>query len=119
MANSKQQIRPSKYIFRLDKNKFEPDLLITGSERESQLNADQTLEALRATLTGALPFPEIVGQLIANGVEYYHVDFVYKSFTFYSAAGAVSVAPLSFEDLPAVASEFDAQKLRAAIIDSQ
>jgi uncharacterized protein YbcV (DUF1398 family) len=83
------------------------------------LNANRTLEAAHAALAGALPFPEIVRQLIANGVEYYFVDFVSKSFTFYSAAGSVSVAPLSIEDLPTVASEFNAPALRAAILDSQ
>jgi uncharacterized protein YbcV (DUF1398 family) len=83
------------------------------------LNADRTLEAARATLTGSLPFPEIVRQLIGDGVEYYHVDFVSKSFSFYSAAGAVSIAPLALEDLPTVAPEFDAPALRAAILDSQ
>jgi uncharacterized protein YbcV (DUF1398 family) len=83
------------------------------------LNANRTLEAAHAALAGALPFPEIVRQLIANGVEYYFVDFVSKSFTFYSAAGAVSLAPLSIDDLPAVASEFNAPALRAAILDSQ
>jgi uncharacterized protein YbcV (DUF1398 family) len=83
------------------------------------LNANQTLEAARASLAGALPFPEIVRLLVANGVEYYFVDFVSKSFTFYSAAGAVSLAPLSIDDLPAVASEFNAPAIRAAILDSQ
>jgi uncharacterized protein YbcV (DUF1398 family) len=83
------------------------------------LNADQTLAAARATLTGSLPFPQIVGLLVASGVEYYHVDFIARSFSFYSGGGAVSVAPLSFEDLPAVASEFDAPALRSAILDSQ
>lgn len=83
------------------------------------MNADRTIEAARATLTGSLSFPEIVRQLIDDGVEYYHVDFVSKSFRFYSAAGAVSVAPLSLEDLPAVARQFNAPALRAAILDSQ
>jgi hypothetical protein len=83
------------------------------------MNADHTLEAARATLTGSLPFPESVSRLVANDVEYYHVDLVSKSFRFYSATGSVSVAPLLFEDLPAVASDFNASALRAAILDSQ
>ncbi len=83
------------------------------------MNADRTLEAARATLSGSLPFPEIVRQLVGDGVEYYHVDFVSKTFSFYGPAGAVSTAPLSFEDLPTVASEFNAPALRAAILDSQ
>jgi hypothetical protein len=34
------------------------------------------LEAARGTLDGTLSFPEVVGQLLAAGVEYYHVDYV-------------------------------------------
>jgi uncharacterized protein YbcV (DUF1398 family) len=32
------------------------------------------LEAARGTLDGTLSFPEVVGKLLAAGVEYYHVD---------------------------------------------
>ena len=83
------------------------------------MNADKALEAARATLAGSLPFPEIVGNLIANGVEYYHVDYATKSFTFYSENGGVAVAELSFENLPAIARDFNSEALRAAILDSQ
>ena len=34
----------------------------------------QTLST--ATLDGSMPFPEIVGKLIEQGVEYYHVVYV-------------------------------------------
>jgi uncharacterized protein YbcV (DUF1398 family) len=83
------------------------------------LNADIVLEAARATQTGSLPFPEIVGKLMATGVEYYHVDYAARQFSFYSAAGSVVTAPLLFEDLPAIAADFDAAALKAAIVDSQ
>jgi uncharacterized protein YbcV (DUF1398 family) len=83
------------------------------------MNADKALEAVRATLAGSLPFPEIVGGLIANGVEYYHVDYAAKSFSFYSENGGVALAPLLFEDLPAIARDFKIEELRAAILDSQ
>jgi uncharacterized protein YbcV (DUF1398 family) len=83
------------------------------------LNADQILEAAQATLTGSLPFPEIVRNLLANGVEYYHVDYACKSFSFYSAAGGVAIAPILFEDLPAIEADFNTEALRAAILDSQ
>lgn len=73
----------------------------------------------QATLSGAIPFPAIVGQLIEEGVEYYHVDYIRLLFTFYDAAGGVAVAPLTIENLPAVASGFDGAALRAAILDSQ
>jgi uncharacterized protein YbcV (DUF1398 family) len=71
------------------------------------------------TLSGTLPFPEIVAKLMAEGVEYYHVDYVSLLFSFYDAGGGMVVAPLTFENLPGVASEFDAGELRAAIVDSQ
>jgi uncharacterized protein YbcV (DUF1398 family) len=83
------------------------------------LNADIVREAASATLTGSLPFPEIVGKLMATGVEYYYVDYAAKQFRFYSAAGAVVTAPVLFEDLPAIAADFDTAALRAAIVDSQ
>jgi hypothetical protein len=49
------------------------------------MNASEVAVLAKSTLDGSLPFPEIVGKLIANGVEYYHVDYATSSFTFYSA----------------------------------
>ena len=83
------------------------------------MNANHVLELARATLSGALPFPEIVGKLIAEGTEYYHIDYVSLQMTFYSEQGSVVIAPLSFEGVPAVAKDFDAAALKAAIRDSQ
>ncbi len=83
------------------------------------MNANIIFEAARATLSGSLPFPEIVGNLISTGVEYYHVDYVLLQISFYSNEGSVVVAPLTYEGLPPVAKEFDAQALRAAIQASQ
>lgn len=83
------------------------------------MNANIVRQMAAATLSGHLPFPEIVGRLIAEGVEYYRVDYVAKELAFYSAEGAVVVAPLTYESLPSVATEFDGPALRAAILDSQ
>jgi uncharacterized protein YbcV (DUF1398 family) len=83
------------------------------------MNADLVHRMARATLAGDLPFPEIVGKLLTEGVEYYRIDYVAMQMTFVSAAGSVVIAPLSFENLPAVAADFDAPALRAAILDSQ
>ena len=76
-------------------------------------------EAARATLDGTIAFPEVVRQLLATGVEYYHVDYVAMRKTFYGADGDTVVTPIVYEGLPAVAREFDPAKLRAAILDSQ
>ncbi|BDT69463.1 hypothetical protein os1_36540 [Comamonadaceae bacterium OS-1] len=83
------------------------------------MNADLLHRMARATLAGDLPFPEIVGHLMAEGVEYYRVDYVARHMAFYNAAGSVVVAPLTLEGLPAVAADFDAPALQAAILDSQ
>ena len=83
------------------------------------MDANKVLKAAQATLTGSMPFPEIVASLINDGVEYYFVDYASKSFTFYNAEGATVHAPLSFEGLPAIAEDFDKGSLQAAIVDSQ
>lgn len=83
------------------------------------MNADLVQQMAHVTLAGDLPFPEIVGNLLAEGVEYYRIDYVAKQMSFYSSAGSVVVAPLTFENLPAVAADFNVPALRAAILDSQ
>lgn len=83
------------------------------------MNADLVQRMARATLAGDLPFPQIVGNLLAEGVEYYRIDYVAQQMSFYSDAGSIVVAPLRFEGLPAVALDFNGPALRAAILDSQ
>ncbi len=83
------------------------------------MNSDLVLQAARASLTGSLPFPEIVRNLIQAGVEYYHVDYILLQFTFYGTNAASVVAPLTFEGLSAVAKDFDVAALRQTILDSQ
>ncbi len=76
-------------------------------------------KAARAALDGSIPFPEVVRRLIETGVEYYHVDYVALQMRYYSASGGVVTTPIPYEGLPAVAADFDAPGLRAAILDSQ
>lgn len=83
------------------------------------MNATIILETARKTLAGTISFPEVVGQLLAAGVEYYHVDYVGMKKTFYSAEGGVVVTPILYEGLPPVAVEFSVEALRADILDSQ
>lgn len=83
------------------------------------MNADVIKKMAEVTLTGSMPFPEIVGNLVKEGVEYYRVDFIALSFCFYSASGGVVIAPLKLEGLPEVATDFNVAELRAAILDSQ
>lgn len=83
------------------------------------MNADAVRVLANATVDGSLPFAEIIGKLVAAGVESYYVDYPGRSFTFYSATGASVHAPLLLEGLPAIAADFDAAALQAAILDSQ
>ncbi|MGA9777310.1 MAG: DUF1398 domain-containing protein [Limisphaerales bacterium] len=83
------------------------------------MNTKIITETARKTLDGTMSFPEVVGQLLAAGVEYYHVDYVGLRKTFYSAAGDAVVTPINYEGLPPVATDFDAAALRADILDSQ
>jgi uncharacterized protein YbcV (DUF1398 family) len=83
------------------------------------VNTKIIAEVARKTLDGTISFPEVVSQLLATGVEHYHVDFVAMRKTFYSADGDVVVTPINYEGLPSVAEEFSAEKLRDNILDSQ
>lgn len=83
------------------------------------MDTEIVAEVARATLSGSLPFPEVVRKLVETGVEYYHVDYVALRKTFYGGTGDVVATPIPYEGLPPVAVDFDAAGLRAAIIDSQ
>lgn len=83
------------------------------------MNTDLISNATRATLEGSMPFPEIVGQLIVAGVEFYHADYSAMQMTFYSDEGATVSTPILFEDMPLIPSRLDVAALKANIIDSQ
>jgi uncharacterized protein YbcV (DUF1398 family) len=83
------------------------------------MNANEIAGLAKSTLDGSMPFPEIVGKLVANSVEYYHVDYATRSFTFYSATGAAVIASITIENLPSIAEDLDVPGLKAAILDSQ
>ena len=83
------------------------------------MNTEIIVKTARATLAGTLSFPDVVGQLLDAGVEYYHVDYVGLRKTFYGAAGDTVVTPIEYEGLPPVAGEFSIDALRANIQDSQ
>jgi uncharacterized protein YbcV (DUF1398 family) len=45
-------------------------------KERSNINTTIIIEAARKTLAGKISFPEVDGQLLMAGVEYYHVDYV-------------------------------------------
>ncbi len=83
------------------------------------MNSTIIHETAVATLAGTISFPEVVRQLIAAGVEYYHVDYIGMRKTFYSPDGDTVITPITYENLPPVSREFSTDDLRANILDSQ
>ncbi|HVY69300.1 MAG TPA: DUF1398 domain-containing protein [Verrucomicrobiae bacterium] len=83
------------------------------------MNTEIIVKTALATLNGTISFPEVVGELLAAGVEYYHVDYIALRKTFYGASGGTFVTPLHYEGLPPVTADFDGAALRADILDSQ
>jgi uncharacterized protein YbcV (DUF1398 family) len=83
------------------------------------MNTKIITETARKTLAGTMSFPEVVSQLLAAGVEYYHVDYIGMKKTFYSDEGDTVVTPINYEGLPPVVADFDAAAVRADILDSQ
>lgn len=83
------------------------------------MNANIISQLGQATVSGEIPFPEIVSKLIAEGVDYYHVDYAAMKFHFYSTEGGVTVVPLLLSAHHPIAPTFDKDALRAAIFDSQ
>ncbi len=83
------------------------------------MNEELIVKTSEETQAGTLSFPAAVGNLLAAGVEYYHVDYVARRKTFYGAEGDFVVTPLTYDDLAPVAPEFSPDGLRSAILDSQ
>lgn len=83
------------------------------------MNTAVISDTAEATLAGTISFPEVVAALIAAGVEYYYVDYIALSKSFYDGSGAIVRTPITYENLPPVSEEWNADALRAAIYDSQ
>lgn len=83
------------------------------------MNTELIAQAARHALEGTAPFPEIVGQLLSAGVEFYYVDYIALRMTYYDTASATVATSIPFDDLPAIAADFDVAALRENIRDSQ
>ncbi len=83
------------------------------------MNPAQIQQISEASLSGRLSFPDVLGQLQAAGVEYYHVDYAALETRYYSAEGQHTAHPIALTHLPAIAPSFDAAALQANILDSQ
>jgi uncharacterized protein YbcV (DUF1398 family) len=85
------------------------------------MNAEQTRVAqacARGSLAGEMTFPQVVGQLIAVGVERYHADYSRQEITYYLPDGDSLVVAASHEP-HATGKEFSAAAVEAAVRQSQ
>lgn len=83
------------------------------------MNATAILESSQLTLSGKQSFPEAVASLLAEDVEYYHVDYATLKKRFYGPTGAMVTTSIVYEGLPEIAADFAVADLQANIRDSQ
>ncbi|MDG3005022.1 hypothetical protein [Paludisphaera mucosa] len=76
-------------------------------------------DCLTQALAGRITFPEVVGRLLATGVERYDADLARMELRHYAAAGAIHVEPLPLADAPAVPRTFSAEGVRSAVAAAQ
>lgn len=69
------------------------------------MNTDVMKKTTTRSLAGTMTFPEVVADLLAEGVESYHADLVRLEKTFYMPNGETFVESLDFEP-PQVANDF-------------
>jgi uncharacterized protein YbcV (DUF1398 family) len=75
-------------------------------------------QCAKGAVSGELTFPEIVGKLMAIGVERYHADFSRQEITYYLADGESLVVGLP-HPAHVTAAEFSAADVAAAVKQSQ
>jgi uncharacterized protein YbcV (DUF1398 family) len=82
------------------------------------MNKKLVEEMTEASLSAKMSFAEIVGKLIAEGVESYRVDFIRKENTYYMPNGESHITYLHFKDYP-IAESFNLEGIQSAIKASQ
>lgn len=82
------------------------------------MNASIIQATLQKTLNGQITFPQVVGTLLAEGVESYHVDLVRHEYRYYHSSGEnfVDTVDLGYNKAQM---QFSADGVKAAIKASQ
>ncbi|MBS1814790.1 MAG: DUF1398 family protein [Acidobacteria bacterium] len=81
------------------------------------MNTAEVHVVMAGTQNGTMTFPQVVGRLLAVGVESYFVDYLAKNEVVYTA-DEVLTEPLTL-DVPAVADTFSREGIVAAIRGAQ
>lgn len=82
------------------------------------MNIEVIAEAINGSLAGTMTFPQVVGKLLSEGVESYHVDLVRAENRYYMPNGETHVSSVPFEHSRA-AEKFSASDVKAAIQNIQ
>jgi uncharacterized protein YbcV (DUF1398 family) len=83
---------------------------------DEQVTVVKACAALSAA--GKIHFGEIVGRLLAAGIERYHADYSRRETTYYTAEGGSCVVPME-HGRAAIAEVFSAAALEAAVRQAQ
>jgi uncharacterized protein YbcV (DUF1398 family) len=82
------------------------------------MNTQLLSATLARSMKGEIAFPEVVGVMMAEGVESYHADLVRQEETFYARNGETHVERMHISPL-AIADEFSGESVVSAIRASQ
>ncbi len=82
------------------------------------MNVSLLKEVCRQTLAAEIAFPQVVGKLMADGIESYHADLVRAENRFYSTNGESHVEPMDFPHERA-ADKFCAETVQGCVKMSQ
>ncbi|BDA77358.1 hypothetical protein LPTSP3_g02880 [Leptospira kobayashii] len=78
------------------------------------MNIQKIKETVDLSLEGKITFPQIVGILLKENIESYHVDFVRAENRYYTAQGENHLEPVPHQ-FPSAAKEFSAEAVSATI----
>jgi len=82
------------------------------------MNTEVMRNTITKSLDGTMQFPEVVGTLLAEGVERYHADLARMEKTFYMPDGSNHIEKMEIGPL-AIGEIFDVAAVKATILDSQ
>ncbi|TGN08722.1 hypothetical protein [Leptospira ilyithenensis] len=78
------------------------------------MNIQTLKEIVDLTLAGKITFPQVVGILLKENVESYHVDFVRAENRYYTANGESHLEPVPHQ-FPIVAEDFSAEAVNTSL----
>ena len=76
-------------------------------------------ETMNGSFSGTMSFPEVVGRLLAGGVERYYADLVGLQKTYYGVGGTAQANALPLTDPPTIPDTFVEDVVKEALVAIQ